>query len=255
MTDASTWTALAASVLGSVHVRDDLPLQDAHATWVEDDRAVVALADGHGHSDHPRSDVGATLAVEVAVGELRRALPTLAADPTEDDVRRLAAGVVDGWREAVEAHHAADPLSRSEPPFVAYGTTVLAAAVSGRRLVVLQIGDGDIVAVRTSGAVLLPLGPLASDGVHTASLCLPDPLAELRVAVLDADDLALVYACTDGFGTARVEADWRDQTGRQLLEHARHHGASWIGEQLPGWLAEPAYVGGDDTTLVVLVRS
>ena len=29
----------------------------------------------------------------------------------------------------------------------------------------------------------------------------------------------------------------------------------WVREQLPEWLAEPALIGGDDTTMALLVRN
>jgi hypothetical protein len=238
------WTPVAASVIGSVHVRDGVPLQDAWAAWAEGSGAVLAVADGHGHRDHPRSDIGATLAAEVAVGELRRALTDLS------DVRRIAAGVVEAWRDAVD-HHSGDGAASHR----AYGTTLLVVAVGGPTLVVLQIGDGDVVLVAPDGTPSRPLGrPAGHDGVHTASLCQPDPLDDLRVAVVPSEQVALAYACTDGFGAARVEADWWARTGRQLHAYAEEHGAAWIAAQLPGWLEEPARVGGDDTTLAVLLR-
>ena len=74
------WTTLSGSSIGSVHVRDSLPLQDAVLTWNDpgSGHAVVAVADGHGHKLHFRSDTGAALAVVSAVEELRRILPQLA---------------------------------------------------------------------------------------------------------------------------------------------------------------------------------
>ena len=59
--------------IGSVHVRDQRPLQDAVATFAEDDVSVIAVADGHGHHLHFRSDVGARLAADGAVAAVRAA--------------------------------------------------------------------------------------------------------------------------------------------------------------------------------------
>ena len=83
-------------------------------------------------------------------------------------------------------------------------------------------------------------------------------LDALRVTVVDSrvEEVALAFLCTDGFGRSRVDADgWWRQTGEQLLDFSRRRGLNWIREQLPEWLAEPALVGGDDTTLALLVRS
>ncbi len=269
------WTTLSGSSIGSVHVRDSLPLQDAVLTWNDpgSGHAVVAVADGHGHKLHFRSDTGAALAVVSAVEELRRILPQLAQAAADGDgegatelVRRAGAGLVETWTAKVEHHLEANPyspaqdeLGASGDPLRAYGSTVLATAAVGGLLVFLQIGDGDSVLVSARGEASRPLPEDPDlDGLHTSSLCQPRPLDALRVAVVDvlADDVALVFLCTDGFGRARVDSDgWWRQTGEQLLEFSRSRGLHWIREQLPEWLAEPAQIGGDDTTMALLVRS
>src|SRR5690348_1328061 len=55
-TRAPRWAPTAATTIGSVHIRDGLPLQDAFLTWADADRTVIAVADGHGHHAHFRSD-------------------------------------------------------------------------------------------------------------------------------------------------------------------------------------------------------
>lgn len=261
-----------ASVIGSVHVRDGLPLQDAVHTWQDADRAraVVAVADGHGHRLHFRSDTGAALAVVSAVEELRRILEPLeemnaghgADDAATALVRRAGEAIVATWSAKVGHHLAAHPYDAAElalgagtDPVRAYGSTVLAVAAAGPRLVFVQIGDGDSVAVTTGGVASRPLpeDPLL-DGTRTTSLCQPRPLDALRVATrhVEADDVGLVYLCTDGFGRPRVDADWWVGTGAQLAGFTRERGVEWVRSQLPEWLEEPARVGGDDTTLALL---
>jgi hypothetical protein len=269
------WTTLSGTTIGSVHVRDRLPIQDAVLTWSDDAQrqAVVAVADGHGHRNHFRSDTGAALAVVSAVEELRRILPDLAAGTASgtaadarDRLQRAGAAIVATWTDKVRHHLAANPyapaedeLGASADPLRAYGSTLLAAAVAGDVMVFLQIGDGDTVLVAADGSTSRPLPEDPDlDGLHTSSLCQPRPLDALRVGVVDtvADRVALVFLCTDGFGRSRVDADgWWRQTGEQLLEFSRTRGVDWVREQLPEWLAEPALIGGDDTTMALLVRA
>lgn len=264
------WTTLSGTTIGSVHVRDRLPIQDAVLTWSDDGgrQAVVAVADGHGHRNHFRSDTGAALAVVSAVEELRRVLPELRAadDDARERVERAGAAIVATWAAKVRHHVAANPYSPDEDelgasadPLRAYGSTILATAVSGDVMVFLQIGDGDTVLVTADGAAARPLPEDPDlDGLHTTSLCQPRPLDALRVEVVDAaaERVALVFLCTDGFGRSRVDAEgWWRQTGEQLVEFTRTRGVGWVREQLPEWLAEPALVGGDDTTMALLVRA
>jgi len=262
------WTVLSASRIGSVHVRDELPLQDAVLTWTDGTRAVASVADGHGHKAHFRSDIGSSLAAVSAVEELRRVVGELTDPETAGDiVTTAAAAIVDNWVNKVRHHIEANPFDLGDERHAAaihdelrpYGTTLLAAAVSGDLLVVLQIGDGDAVLVTDQGEALraVPDDPQL-DGMHTSSLCEPEPLRALRTAVIDTrvEDVALAFLCTDGFGTSRVDTEgWWRQTGEQLVDFGRSRGLDFIRDQLPQWLEEPAQIGGDDTSMVIIARS
>lgn len=263
------WAALSGTRIGSVHVRAGLPLQDAHAVHVTDDAAVIAVADGHGHRLHFRSDVGSSLAVAIVVELLTDALPRLTAATATAALHEVGTELVGRWTRAVHDHVASHPFTGDDLLLVdpadprqatrPYGSTVVAMVATDGVLGVLQIGDGDAVVVTAAGTSLRPVPEDPDlDGPLTTSLCQPDPLASLRVGALDvrAHDLVLGYLCTDGFSTSRVDADgWWRQTGEELVDFARRHGFAWIDERLPGWLEEPAAIGGDDTTLALLALS
>ncbi len=251
-----------------MHVRDELPLQDAVLTWTDGAQVVAAVADGHGHKAHFRSDTGSALAVVCAVEELRRVVVDLTDPETAGDiVTSAAAAIVDSWVTKVHHHIEANPFDLGDERQVAmlddqlrpYGTTLLATAVSGDLLVVLQIGDGDAVLVTEQGEALRAVADDPQlDGLHTSSLCEPAPLRALRTTVVDTrvEDVALMFLCTDGFGTSRVDAEgWWRQTGEQLVDFGRTRGLDWIQEQLPSWVEEPAQIGGDDTSMVIIARS
>jgi hypothetical protein len=256
------WTVLSGTQIGSVHVRDGRPVQDAVLTWVDGDAAVVAVADGHGHHEHFRSDVGAQVAVATAVDALVAALPQLAdSGSAHRALPGVAARAVEAWTAAVRQHAADHPFEAGAPrdQLRPYGTTLLAMAAVGDALALFQIGDGDTVVVDSAGRASRPLPEDPDlDGVSTASLCQPDPLKSLRAAALDVrhGDVVLAFQCTDGFGSSRVDAaGWWRQTGEELVRFGRERGYAWVAEQLPGWLEEPAAVGGDDTTLALIGRT
>jgi len=256
------WTVLSGTQIGSVHVRDGRPIQDAVRTWVEGDNAVVAVADGHGHHDHFRSDVGARIAVDAAVDALVVTLAEFTdSAAAHRAVAEVAARAVETWTAEVRQHAADNPFEAGAPGdrLRPYGTTLLAMAVVGDTLAMFQIGDGDTVVVDGSGRASRPLPEDPDlDGVSTASLCQPTPLKSLRVAAIDTSesDVVLAFQCTDGFGSSRVDASgWWQQTGEELVRFGRERGLDWVGEQLTGWLVEPAQVGGDDTTLAIIGRT
>jgi hypothetical protein len=255
-----------------------LPNQDAVGWRGDPERAVaqplaVAVADGHGDLRHFRSDRGSRLAVDVACGLARDLGGEVATVPTAAAAReqltsRLVPGIVDGWMASVAEDLAADPFSPAEArhrhpgddPVIAYGSTLLVAVLTGRWLLLAQIGDGDILVVGSDGraSAPVPLDP-AIQGSYTTSLCQPDALSRFRVAVADLDGpaVAVLLLATDGFGNAQAVEPWHQAVGADLLAFVREHGAGWLGEQLPGWAARCASAqgSGDDTTLALLARA
>lgn len=267
----SPWVTLSGSQVGSLHVRDGTPPQDAHLTWTGDTGAVIVVADGHGHKAHFRSAVGSTLAVGLARDLLVASLSDFRAAVEVDHAlqTKLGPALTEGWRDGVLDHVAQHPFTEPEEASVdqdttvgllrPYGTTIVAMAASNNVLAVMQIGDGEAVVVLEDGTVLQPL-PADPDlhGPVTTSLCQPDPLRSFRHAALDltTNEVALGFVCTDGFGAGRVDgAQWWRQVGEELLQHARLQGFDWIADRLPQWLQEPAQNGGDDTTLALLGSS
>ncbi len=265
------WVTLAGSQIGSVHVRDGTPAQDAQRTWTNDTCAVISVADGHGHHAHFRSAIGselaATCATEVLAAEVEGFRDVGEVEQQLGSV--LGPAIVEAWTQAVLDHVEQHPFTLVEADRLTgdtsldllrpYGSTIIAMAASQDVLGVVQIGDGDAVIALDTGHIFRPL-PVDEelDGARTTSLCQPDPLRSLRCAGLDVarEDIALGFICTDGFGSARVDAEgWWKQVGAELLQHSRAHGYDWMAAKLPAWLDEPAQYGGDDTTLAVLVST
>src|SRR4051794_19335248 len=156
------WQVVGQSVRGATHERNGLPNQDA-IQWLPSSgrgsSVVLAVADGHGSARYPRSHTGANIAVDVATKLIDDFLNSQAGadnlslikDATEDWLPRT---LVRNWTEAVAENLKADPLSPDESTsvgpaneLVAYGTTLLAAAVTEHFAVYLQVGDGDILTV------------------------------------------------------------------------------------------------------------
>ena len=264
------WSSATASERGSSHERSGTVNQDAVAVVEEATARVVAVADGHGSSSHVRSDVGSQLAVDlagelgkrlVAEGVLLRPEHTI----TEHLARRFVPELVAAWRDGVDAHVAAEPWTVADldrgsglvnDPYHGYGTTLMIAIADERTVALLQLGDGDIVVGRTSGAIEQPMpGDDRLIGNQTTSMCLPTAADDFRVAVVEIDDdpMRFVSLTTDGYANAFVSPDWAIEVGRDLLGHLDEHGIEWVGERLPEWLSESASVGGDDVTMGLLV--
>jgi Protein phosphatase 2C len=266
------WQVLAATERGAAHHARGLPNQDAVAHGeIGDGGAVVAVADGHGHSRHFRSAQGAQLAVAAACAVVRELIgcPPAGAQAqqvAEDFRATLVPAILARWRQEVGADFAGSPFTRAEKqlrwpgdnPVIAYGTTLLVAAACQDWLLLAQIGDGDIVGIRADGAPLLPVprDPLL-DGHHTTSLCSYGADQSFRVAAVDipARSLVGVLLATDGYANAQAAEPWEQVVTADLAKLIGEHPRTWLAGQLPAWARRCASADGsaDDTTIALLL--
>ncbi len=264
-----SWLALAATCRGSLHGPSGIN-QDACATCVEGEIAAVAVADGHGHRAHFRSEIGSRFAADLTV-DLAMEAARAASDASHlrsllDE--QLAPSLVSGWQQRVREHVRLHPFSADdrvaltgsgeEAVLRPYGSTVIALVATSSCLGVVQLGDGDAVVAFAAGEASRPLPEDPQlDGIHTTSLCQLDAQQYVRATALDvrASEVALAFAATDGFGAPQVDGTgWWRQVGAELVTHLRIHGAAWMAAKLPEWLIEPAETGGDDTTFALLLN-
>jgi hypothetical protein len=266
------WLALTASQRGAAHEAMDLPNQDAVATHqIQPDVLVAAVADGHGHWRHFRSARGSQLAVAVAceaAGELAARLDEFesARQIESEALHKLVPAITGRWREAVREDAAADPFTAQEEAarvggddaLIAYGSTLLLAIAGRRWLILVQIGDGDILGIQPDGRPLLPVPSDPSlDGRQTTSLCGPRAEDQFRAAVMDASTTPLlgVLLATDGYGNAQVADPWAGAVSADLAELISDRTPEWLAGQLPLWASRCASADGsaDDTTIALLI--
>ena len=150
---------------------------------------------------------------------------------------------------------------RSEP-LIAYGATLLLTAAIAQRLIMLQIGDGDILRVTSDDGHPIVVRPIPSDdrlvGNVTTSLCVQGAERDFRVDVREfarPDHAELVIMTTDGYANSFVDDAAFLQAGPDVLNLLQERGIDWVGEQLPEWLETASREGsGDDITMAVMWR-
>ena len=274
------WSVLAQSVRGAAHCRSGQPNQDAGETHPAEGFGLplmLAVSDGHGSPKSFRSDRGSRFAVSVAIDETKRFIAGLPSG--EIDIKRAAAdqlpgALVQGWEQRVRLDLADQPFTEEEErrvtaqcgaaawrsllenPLVAYGATLLAAVATASFLLLVQIGDGDIVTVSPSGCADRPLKSDARlFAGETTSLCLDDAVESFVVGAfrLDRNRPALVLLSTDGYVNSYREDSGFLKVGSDLLTMIREEGIESVQRDLPAWLDEVSVLGsGDDVTLGVM---
>ena len=262
------WQVVGQSVRGAVHERNGLPNQDA-IYWLpasgESSSTVLALADGHGSARYPRSHIGAAIAVEHAAqlvheflnGQANGDNMSLIKDATEDWLPRA---LVRDWLKAVTDHLDRQPLSENELALsdgsIAYGTTLLVAAITERFALYLQLGDGEILSVSERGEVSRPM-PKDDRlfGNETTSLCAPDAWRDFRVSFhpFTQSTPALILLSTDGYPNSFRHESGFLKVGSDILNMINQNGLASVRDNLETWLADSTRAGsGDDVTLGIL---
>jgi hypothetical protein len=255
--------ALGASVRGASHRRNRTPNQDALRLHITKTSTILALADGHGSERCPRSDVGSKLAVATTTRILAAAMDN-AHDLTDlEFLHHLSHHIVAEWQRSVSLDARLFPLTsetNTRTPYLPYGTTLCAVAVTATCILYLQLGDGDILTVSDDHRVRRPLPPderLFAN--QTTSLCSPRAAGEFRIAFQLLDEHtpapALILVSTDGYANSFKDERGFLRVGPDFLQMLRTEGVEPVRDCLPVWLDEASRLGsGDDVTLGLLYR-
>jgi len=286
MVMSTRWKALSASVQGANHARGGLGNQDAvrlKNPSDSDDFLVLAVADGHGSARSFRSDRGSALAAECALKELRRFVRRLGPDAPLSRVRNQAKAfwpraLLAAWKQAVREDLTAKPFTLfefaafPEPPpvpkpgvelpitaYLAYGATLITVAITHRYILYSQLGDGDILTVRTDGSVSRPW-PRRHEFManQTVSLCSHHAFEEfqIRVDALRGPMPALIMLSTDGYANCFGDDEGFYKVGSDFLSYLRAEGTDFVGDKLEEWLRQSSHDGsGDDITVGLAVRT
>lgn len=257
-----TWQIVGSSVQGTSHIRQGLPNQDALHYAEQQAPLVLAVADGHGSAKCFRSQQGAQLAVQCAVLVMQERISSTL--PMQDlrwlAEENLSKTLVQSWRSAVTADVQTNPftdaerplLPRNQEPYLAYGSTLLVAVMTTSALLLMQLGDGDILVVSADSQVQRPI---AADpqlmGNETTSLCGKDAWKQFRTAVWPLTlQPALIILATDGYANSFKDEASFLSVGSDLLAMIQQAGLAAVAASLPDWLQEASAMGsGDDVTV------
>ena len=246
----SAWRCLAASVIGSSHIAQKLPCQDAHATTTLDSGIlIVAVADGAGSAK--RSEEGAKCAVETSVRYLVENLQAASPTTVQDCEAVL--------EKAIESARAALQEIATGESFNSVATTLLLTIVTERWLSTVQVGDGAVICRDLSGSlrVLSELG--RSEYINeTTFLTSSDYLIDLHHATLPSSEISGLAMMSDGIQLLALR--YADNTAhepffRPLFEFAANPSSKNF--ELEEFLRSERVCErtDDDKTLVLAVRN
>ncbi len=225
------YRAFSQIVRGYRHVKNGSVCQDyALASDAAPNCSVIVVADGHGGDDYFRSDRGAKFITQATAAELMdfaaetTVLHLRGASERRELMYKLFDKILARWKEQIEADIFDDPFSETQMENVnpklkeqylagefienAYGTTLIAAIITEKYWIVIQLGDGRCVSIRPDGSCEQPVrvDERCQDNL-TTSVCDKDAIKEFRYSFSEQMPAA-VFAFTDG-----VEAAFNDMDG------------------------------------------
>jgi serine/threonine protein phosphatase PrpC len=268
------------TVAGISHEKEGAKCQDHSGCYEDDTLKIVVVADGHGEANSFRSDKGARFAVDCALDAIKDFVDRYQLDADEPARERaigdLVRRVVALWQEKVKQHYTDLPFTPKElarcnekgrqrfsegEQHKAYGTTLIAAAITPEYWFGFHIGDGRFSVLREDGhsgwefAQPVPWDERCFLSV-TTSIC--DMSAQDRPRVYcGVSPPVAIFLCTDGIDdNYPVEENAQHLYGlyAQMALTLAEDGFDSAKEQIEQLCERFAKEGkGDDTSMAVMV--
>ena len=189
------------TIQGASHIKKNKECQDASDSFQDEDCAIAIVCDGHGGDDYVRSAIGSKLGCAVAMKNIKNFFSGIDKEnffsSPEKHLKNLEASIIYGWNETIALYHSTNPFCEEELSSVsdkarkkyveggriesAYGTTMIAVAMSADYWFGIHIGDGKCVAINPEGEFKQPIPWDPKCFLNaTTSICDSDAIARFR---------------------------------------------------------------------------
>lgn len=189
------------SAQGASHIKKNKECQDASGSYYDENMAIAIVCDGHGGDDYVRSAIGSKYACTVAERNIKIFLQSVDKDKFLGDSEKmlvdLEGSIINNWNQLIYDHYKKNPFTEEELSSVsekakrkymqdkriesAYGTTLIAVAMTKDFWFGIQIGDGKCIAVNPEGKFVQPIPWNEKCFLNaTTSICDSDALSNFR---------------------------------------------------------------------------
>lgn len=273
--------AFSASEKGFNHIKANKVCEDASDFYEDGKTYICAVADGHGSDNYPRTDRGATCAVDAAISCILNFVDTVRTEDILKDeghdyviLTQLAKSILNEWYESVYKDYAGHPFKPEELKNVsekyrkrylsdnpdvkkvekAYGCTLIAYVVTEEYSFGLQIGDGRCVLIQENGTCIEPIPWDENCQLNiTTSICDEDAIDEFRFFVSDKFPLA-VFCGSDGIDDSYSNLNELYELYRSMLKIFADYGEDVGKKEIKEYLPVLTKKGsGDDVSVGLII--
>ena len=205
------------STIGYSHIDKGKVCQDYSALYEDNERTIITCCDGHGGDLYIRSNIGSKLASLATFNVFNSLKRNMIYKFKEGDFEKnIKLSILCEWNRLVDNFNSCNQISKKElinldekkksiirsNPIKAYGTTLTGALLLNNKLVIVGIGDSEILGIKKGCLIKLFDNEDEPAGNITYSLCQEDAFNYLKVKVVDFSKLDGIILCTDGLSGA-----------------------------------------------------
>ena len=269
------YRSFACSEKGAEHEKNNMPCQDSAVDYIDNDLliVVIAVADGHGSAECFRSEKGSRFAVECAVECIKKFICAVSEnsisieDKQGELLTQLSNSIITSWNDKVEKDYINNPFipdiqykveevieNKKEYIEQAYGTTLVAAALTDNYWFGLQIGDGKCAVLRGDGTFYQPIPDDEKCFMNiTTSMCDYNVSQEFRYC-FGVDKPFAIFIGTDGVDNSFEDDEQLYELYRCMLNDFANKGFDTEVEEIKKFLPVLTKKGsGDDVSIAGII--
>ena len=270
--------------LGFNHKKSGKVCEDYSFSFSDKEMRIIVVADGHGSNNYPRAQLGSEYAAKSAIKMIKEFIvnvdpsyvnpsdPSHISTKTQNELfRQLEASILKHWHSKVNAHFNKNPLSEKELESVsekhkeqylkgekiakAYGTTLIAFAITEKYSFGLQIGDGLCVTFDDQLSANTPIPEDEKCFLNvTTSICDDDAIDEFRHCVYT-DYPTAVFLGTDGIDDSYSSKEQLFEVYRSMLSLYAKYDEKKASTEIKEYLPYISRKGsGDDVSIAYAVN-
>ena len=269
---------------GYNHKKSKKVCEDYSDSFSDKDMRIIVVADGHGSNNYPRAQWGSRFAVSSALKMIKDFINDVdpsVVNPSDsshistraqtDLFRQLEASILKHWHSKVNAHFNKNPLSEKELESVsekhkeqylkgekiakAYGTTLIAFAITEKYSFGLQIGDGLCVTFDDQLSANTPIPEDEKCFLNvTTSICDDDAIDEFRHCVYT-DYPTAVFLGTDGIDDSYSSKEQLFEVYKSMLSLYTKYDEKKANTEIKKYLPTISKKGsGDDVSIAYAIN-
>lgn len=188
------------SFQGTSHIKKNKECQDASASYFDENMAIAIVCDGHGGDDYIRSSIGSSIACDVTEKIIKNFLENIKGEKffstPEVHLKKIEDCIIYDWNTSIYKHFENNPFledelntisSKAKKKYMegriesAYGTTLIAVAMTAEYCFGIHIGDGKCVSLMANEKFCQPIPWDEKCFLNaTTSICDADASLEFR---------------------------------------------------------------------------